>query len=65
MREKNVYVLRLWRNGDKEQDWRYSLEALSGGSEARRAFTTIESLFNFLQTQLGEPLSADYSDGLR
>ena len=55
MREENVYVLRLWRDGDAPQDWRYSLEALGG--DERRAFTTLEALFDFVSAQLGGELA--------
>ncbi len=46
------YLLRLWQGGDQEeQAWRASLESVGTGE--RRAFTSLDDLFNFLRAQTG------------
>ncbi len=45
------YLLRLWETKDGEKEvWRASLE--SPGSGQRRGFASLQSLMEFLQTQI-------------
>lgn len=58
MREDVLYLLRLWRDGRRPEDWRASLEDLR--TKERVMFATLASLLDFLdehtaRKQEGEP----------
>lgn len=46
MREDVLYLLRLWRDGERPEDWRASLEDLR--TKERVMFVTLVSLLDFL-----------------
>lgn len=50
MREESIYVLRLWRDGDRIEDWRYSLESLHG--DEHETFTTLGALYDFMDKRI-------------
>jgi hypothetical protein len=52
------YLLRLWRENDKERTtWRASLE--HSRTARRRVFPSLDDLFQYLEQQIGVGLVAD------
>ncbi|MEX2541666.1 MAG: hypothetical protein WD314_07650 [Trueperaceae bacterium] len=49
MREDVLYVLRLWRDSDRENCWRASLENIRTGS--RQAFSSPTALNRFIASE--------------
>lgn len=50
VREEQLYVLRLWRDGERAEDWRASLKDIE--SKEVRNFGSLEALVKFLASGL-------------
>ena len=51
MRQEALYTLRLWRDGERAEDWRASLKDLSTKEEQK--FPSLEALCTHLRSVVG------------
>ena len=62
--EYRAYLLKLWRELNGEESWRFSLEKI-GGKCDRRGFPSLDALVEFLERQMaaGDSISLDGEPG--